>query len=97
MPHDRDVNAGVEGTSGVFDTGIDPGRNGVIDCGGDDIDFQDDALGNLRDAGIRLLHVDSSGYENYWRTWTAATGGAYAKLADDRTLSEVVLELLALI
>jgi hypothetical protein len=102
VPHDPDINEGVESPPLPRDTGIDPGRNGAIDCGGDDIDFQGDAIADLKSAGIRLLHVDSSGgssVEPYWRLWTSQTGGAYTRLTrdDGRTLSEIVLELLRLI
>jgi len=100
VPHDTNLNEGVVG--GVFtgDTGIDPGRNSVIDCGGDDIDLQDDALQDASDSGLKLLFVDSSGSSNiepYWRTWTSLTGGAYARLGDSEPLPDVILELLGLI
>jgi hypothetical protein len=39
----------------VGDAGVDPGRNSVVDCGRDDIDFQDDAPAELDAAGLRLL------------------------------------------
>jgi subtilisin family serine protease len=100
VPHDVNINEGVDGGTVGSDTGIDPGRNGVIDCGGDDIDFQDDALAQLHDSGARLLHVDSSfgsETEPYWRYWTSLTGGAYTRLGDDRSLSEVTIELLGLL
>jgi len=48
----------------------------------------------------RLLHVDSAtvtGTEPYWRYWTSMTGGAYTRLSGDRTLTDVVVELLSLI
>lgn len=100
VPHDTDLNEGVVDPTLAGDTGIDPGRNETIDCGDDDIDFQDDALGNLQDAEIRLLHVDSSSgvaTEPYWRLWTSLTGGAYTTLGDDQSLSEVIIELLSLL
>ena len=103
IPHDPNLNEGIDTpTLANPDTGIDPGRNGVIDCGPDDIDLQDDALPALVDAGVRLLHVDSSSegqFEPYWRQWAAETGGAYTAIGggDDRSLSEVVIELLQLI
>jgi hypothetical protein len=102
VPHDPNINEGIESPPLSGDTGIDPGRNGTIDCGGDDIDFQNDTIADLKTAGIRLLHVDSSGgssVEPYWRLWTSQTGGAYTRLTrdDGRTLSEIVLELLRLI
>lgn len=100
IPHDTDLNDGVVAPTLGGDTGIDPGRNGTIDCGGDDIDFQDNALQDLSAMGIRLLHVDSSSgatMEPYWRLWTSQTGGAYTSLGEDRPLSEVIIELLSLI
>lgn len=98
VPHDPNINEGVSDAS-VYDTGIDPGRNGVIDCGGDDIDFQDDALAALRSADIRLLHVQQrfTLFEPNWRYWTSLTGGAYTTLDGGRTLSDVVIELLGLV
>jgi subtilisin family serine protease len=98
VPHDPNINEGV--SDGRLDTGVDPGRNGQIDCGGDDIDFQDDALKSMRTAGIRLLAVDSSGstsVEPYWRHWASLTGGAYTRLGDERSLSSVIVELLSLV
>lgn len=101
VPHDTNLNAGVVNPLLLGDTGVDPGRNGVVDCGGDDIDFQDDALADLRAAGIRLLHVDRSGIgtEPYWRFWTSRTGGAYTTQtpSDGRSLSDVLIELLRLV
>jgi subtilisin family serine protease len=102
VPHDPDINEGVTSPTRGADTGIDPGRNGTVDCGADDIDFQMGALEALKTAGIPLLQVDSSGggeIEPYWRLWTSRTGGAYTSLAptDGRTLSEVIIDLLGLI
>ena len=100
VPHDTDINEGVEGGVLSGDTGVDPGRNATVDCGGDDIDFQDDALGELNAAGIRLLHVDSSGgstMEPYWRSWVSLTNGSYVQLDDGRSLSDAIVELLSLL
>jgi hypothetical protein len=102
VPHDPDINAGVDSGGLAGDTGIDPGRNGVIDCGGDDLDFQGGTLASLQAAKVKLLQVDSSGgttIEPYWRYWASQTGGAYTKLErdDGRSLSEVILELLSLL
>lgn len=101
LPHDKNVNQDVEGVTGIVDTGIDPGRNGKIDCGGDDIDFQDNALTALTSSKTRLLFVDSSygsGIEAYWRKWSSVTGGAYTQLtpSDGRTLGQVIIDLLKL-
>jgi subtilisin family serine protease len=107
VPHDPNLNEGIGSPPLTpFDTGIDPGRNGVIDCGGDDIDLQDDALPALVDRNIHLLYIDSSGdadFEPYWRYWTSVTGGAYAAINQDGTipgslnLSELIMNLLGLI
>jgi len=102
VPHDENINEGVDAGSLSSDSGVDPGRNGKVDCGGDDIDFQDDALEALKSADVKLLHVDSDSNgstETYWRTWAATTGGSYTQLArgDGRTLTDITLELLRLI
>ncbi len=100
VPLDTNINQGVEGGVLSGDTGVDSGRNATVDCGDDDIDFQDDALGELNAAGIRLLHVDSSGgstMEPYWRSWVSLTNGSYVKLDDGRSLSDAIVELLSLL
>lgn len=98
VPHDTNLNETVspapiqQGSNKVFDTGVDPGRNGVADCGGDDIDFDCvpgqagctiSALGALTAGDVHLVHVDSSGNDNfepYWKTWTARTLGSFTRL-----------------
>ena len=107
VPHDRDLNQGVKNPPfSSFDTGIDPGRNNIIDCGGDDIDFQDSALAALSSKGIHLLHIDSSGnaaLAPYYQFWTSLTGGAFAAINPDGTvpgginLTELIENLLRLI
>lgn len=99
VPHDLNINENVEAPPLIADTGIDPGRNGTVDCGGDDIDFQDDALAGLIAQDIHLLTVDSGyGYtEDYWRLWSSMTGGGYTSLTGGETLGDIILELLALI
>ncbi len=108
VPHDPDLNAGIEpplepSFPSPFDTGYDPGRNGAIDCGGDDIDFQDDAVAALTSADIHLLHVDSSGdpdLEVYWNLWASQTGGEFAAINPDGSvpggldLTQLIIELL---
>jgi hypothetical protein len=107
VPHDTNLDEGVD--SPPFfdnDTGIDPGRNERIDCGGDDIDFQEDALAAMASAGVHLLHIDSSGEPDlapYWQLWTSRTGGAFAAINNDGTvpggldLTDLVIDLLGLI
>jgi subtilisin family serine protease len=102
VPHDTNINQDVDGGTFLpFDTGIDPGRNATIECGGgDDIDFQDDALAALDAQDIHLLQVDSSDddeLEPYWRHWTSLTGGSYQLLSGGRALSDVLIELISLI
>jgi hypothetical protein len=107
IPHDRDLNEGISSPPfPTLDTGVDPGRNGVIDCNSDDIDFQDDALVALSSKGIRLLHIDSSGYPSfypYWQFWTSETGGAFAAINSDGSipggldLTDLIIDLLGLI
>ena len=72
------------------DTGLDPGRNGVIDCSftaGEDPDiyFQGAAIDALEDNEIRLLYLDSSGGLNaeFWQYWAAQVGGAAAAIGTD--------------
>jgi subtilisin family serine protease len=110
VPHDADLNKGIEPPldppfPSPFDTGYDPGRNGVIDCGGDDIDFQDDAIAALAAADVRLLHIDSSGdpdLEVYWNLWTSQTRGEFAAINTDGTvpqgldLTQLIIQLLQL-
>jgi hypothetical protein len=111
VPHDADLNEGIEPPLvppflSPFDTAYDPGRNGVIDCGGDDIDFQDDAIAALTTAGIHLVHVDSSGnsdFEVYWSLWASQTGGEFTTINPDGSipegldLTELIVQLLQLI
>jgi hypothetical protein len=110
LPHDPDLNAGIEAPltppyPSPMDTGYDPGRNGVIDCGGDDVDFQDGALAALSAADVRLLYVDSSGdsdLETYWNFWASLTGGEFAAINSDGTvpggldLTDLIIQLLQL-
>jgi subtilisin family serine protease len=108
VPHDVDLNKDVASPpfTSPWDTGIDPGRNNYVDCGGDDIDFQDEALAALSGSGIRLIHIDSSGDPSlapYWQFWTSVTGGAFAAINWDGTipgglnLTELIAGLLGLI
>jgi subtilisin family serine protease len=107
LPHDPNLNENVVLPTLLFpDTGVDPGRNNAVDCGGDDIDFQDRALTALSGKGIRLLHIDSSGDPGlapYWQFWTSVTGGSFAAINSDGSipgglnLTDVIVNLLGLI
>lgn len=111
VPHDADLNEGIEPPleppfPSPFDTGYDPGRNDVIDCGADDIDFQDDAIPAMVGSDVHLVHIDSSGsssLEVYWNLWTSQTGGEFAAINSDGTvpegqdLTQLIIELLQLI
>jgi hypothetical protein len=101
VPHDNDINEGIASPPLSGDTGVDPGRDGIIGTA-DDIDFQGGALAALKAKSIRLLEVDSSGGTSiapYWQSWTATTDGAYTTLnpSDGRKLSTVIVDLLKLI
>lgn len=107
VPHDTNLNEGLDSPPfPAFDTGVDPGRNDTIDCGGDDIDFQNDALPALTSKGIHLLQIDSSGFSAfapYWSLWASRTGGAFAAINPDGTvpggldLTDVIVSLLGLV
>ena len=107
VPHDKDLNKGfVVPPIPNFDTGVDPGRNATIDCNGDDIDFQDDAIPALVNSDIQLLQIDSSGFQSfypYWQFWVSEAGGAFAAINSDGSipgglnLTELIVDLLRLI
>lgn len=87
----------------IKDTGIDPGRNGAIDCGGDDIDFQSIALEAMRSTGVKLLYIDSSEVLlPLWQEWASITGGAAVGINRDgsvpegTSLAQIILDLVAL-
>ena len=95
VPHDTNLNDDIvpppitQAPVGGFDTGVDPGRNAMIDCNGDDIDFQDDALEDMKSAEVHLIHINSSGDDNlktYWENWTQRTGGNTRQINTDGTL-----------
>lgn len=89
VPHDTNLNEGITaapiGEESGFDRGRDPGRDNTT-CTADDIDFQDDALAEMEDAKVALIHFTSSDdpfYEIYWRNWTERTGGNVLRLNTD--------------
>ena len=78
----------------------------MINCGGDDIDFQDDAIAALTSAGVHLVHIDSSGDTDlavYWNLWASQTGGEFAAINPDGSvpqgldLTELIVQLLQLV
>jgi hypothetical protein len=87
LPHDCDINQGVPGMSGTYSTGVDPGRNEVVDgylgAGGDDIDFQDHALADMITNNVRQITMFSGGDWNmdYWEHWSGLTGGSAVQLS----------------
>lgn len=107
IPHDPDLNEGIFlPPFASLDAGVDPGRNDNVDCGGDDIDFQEDALEAMASQDVRLVHIDSSGDPNlipYWLDWTSQTGGAFAAINSDGSvptgtdLAGLIISLLQLI
>jgi len=106
VPHDTDLNQDIASPPyTTYDTGVDPGRNNVIDCGGDDIDFQDDTLPAMVSSDIKLLHVHSGSttVAPYWQYWTSVTGGAFAQINGDGSipggldLTDLIIALLELI
>ena len=107
VPHDPDLNAGIFNPPfESWDTGYDPGRNGSVNCGGDDLDFQSTVLSAVAVADIHLVHIDSSGDTDlvpYWSKWVSDTGGELAAINSDGTipggldLTQLVIELLQLV
>lgn len=85
LPHDDDLNIGVPGKSGIRSTGGDPGRNEVMDFGGDDLDLQT-VLSEMSTNDVTLLFLlGASPYPDamdYWSYWTGLTGGNAYSVAD---------------
>ncbi|HBX76751.1 MAG TPA: hypothetical protein DEG43_03815 [Acidimicrobiaceae bacterium] len=94
VPHDPNLNQGVSG--GTWDTGLDLGRNGAFNCGGDDLDFHDDALADMAASGVHLMQVNASSFAAaHWQSWAASTNGGYAQLNNGQSLTQVVIDLLS--
>ena len=81
VPHDDDLNAGIDAgdqfRASPFDTGIDPGRDEQLNTA-DDIDWQRE-LADLRAHNLPLYFVlfkGNSALLPYWRTWAGSTGGS---------------------
>lgn len=74
VPHDDNLNEGVPGTSGVYNTGMDLGRDGKLGTA-DDLDLQK-VLAEMAANNIELLACQTSGsYSKYWSYWAELTGG----------------------
>lgn len=107
LPHDQNLHRGFPDDGPLpdipVDTGIDPGRDGQIDCGDGDIEFYNDALGALESRDIRLLFVNnafSDAYAEAWNFWASVTGGASVRIAPDGSVGDgglpaLVAELIA--
>lgn len=87
VPHDDDLDAGIDPSVQVvdppFDTGIDPGSDQVVGTG-DDVDWQGE-LAQLKADAIPMYFVLFKGddeYLPYWQTWAQATGGSASTSAD---------------
>lgn len=81
VPHDNDLNEGIDPSVQIqgspFDTGVDPGPDGVIGTS-DDIDWQSE-LAALKADGLPLYFVLFKGDTSllpYWQTWAGITGGS---------------------
>ncbi|MCI0856360.1 MAG: hypothetical protein J4N98_06700, partial [Chloroflexi bacterium] len=100
IPHDCDLSAGGPAPDFGSVTGINPGRNNVIDFGGDDIDWQDDAIPAAQAAGVKLLVVNNGLNVAFWDFWSQETGGDAEEINPDGTvpggldLSDVILGLI---
>lgn len=99
VPHDDDLNAGVPGKVGTLSTGGDPGRNEVMDFGGDDLDLQT-VLSEMDTNNMVLLYVScESPYPSdaldYWEYWTSLTGGDAYQIADADEIPAAIQALVA--
>jgi hypothetical protein len=85
VPHDCDLNEGIPGSTWVWSTGGDPGRDEVMG-NADDLDLQT-VLGGMASSNITLLEVHGASYFPpgslpYWEHWCSLTGGSLFHLAD---------------
>jgi hypothetical protein len=96
VPHDDDLDQGIpdgdQALSAPWNTGIDPGPDGVVGTT-DDVDWQT-TLGQMVNAGIQVFtvfyHGDST-YLPYWNVWTQMTGGTVATPDTDLDAAIVTL------
>ncbi|MBM7866459.1 hypothetical protein GTO89_06845 [Heliobacterium gestii] len=96
VPHDRDVNRGVPGKSGVWLTGLDPGRDGVVRTA-DDLTFLD-VIQGLVDHHITLVEFHRTAkYLDYWQYWTGLTGGKAYNISSISVVNSLEQELVDLL
>jgi len=85
VPHDCDLNLGIPGSTSVWSTGGDPGRDEVMG-NADDLDLQT-VLGEMASNGVTLMEIHGNTYWPggslpYWEHWCSLTGGGLFHLAD---------------
>ena len=85
VPHDCDLNEGIPGSTWVWSTGGDPGRDEIMG-NADDLDLQT-VLGEMVSHGVTLMEIHGASYYPpgslpYWEHWCSLTGGALFHLAD---------------
>lgn len=89
IPHDNNINEGVPGLTGVYNTGTDLGRDGLPGTE-DDLDLQE-VLAEMAANNIVLLACQTNGnYGNYWSYWAGLTGGKMYNTNSSNLASEVV-------
>jgi len=99
VPHDCNLNLGVPGTSGVYSTGGDPGRDGIMGTV-DDLVLRT-VLEAMRAQNVTLLEAHSADWDTsdgvsvlqYWDNWTAVTGGKVFLTTSDTVVVDMVREI----
>ena len=96
VPHDDNVNEGVPGKTGVFNTGVDPGRDKLLGTA-DDLDFQT-VLEELGERNITLMASQYNGnHLDYWTHWSSLTGGKAYDFMTASFASDLVNDIKSLI
>jgi len=95
VPHDCNLNQGISGTT--WSTGADPGRNGNIDGGGDDLDLQTVLAAMALPANaVTLIECHSTAAnKGHWDYWTGITGGACFITTSGTLVTDVVTGIIA--
>ncbi len=89
IPHDNNLNEGVPGVTGVYNTGIDLGRDGLMGTE-DDLDLQE-VIAEMAANNIELLACQTyANYGNYWGYWAGLTGGKLYDTNSANMANEVV-------